>query len=142
MDDVRIRCPVIPHYNDIKKPHARFKRHDDRFKNYCVSKEDLFIYPFYYNDANSRNGTDLGMILLPKSYHSKTDALDVTKIWVHDVVATETNYRKRINPACAVLPPELKIYAKLIQMDIDESDVKLEMERDGVDIEQFNKILA
>ena len=140
MNRVRIRCPVLPHYNEIEKPHARFKSDDNRFINYYVSKEDLFIYPFYYNDKNCRNGTDLGMILLQESYHSKTDALDVTKIWVHDVVATETNHRQKMNRTCSVLPPELEIYAKLIQMDIDEKDVKLEMKRDGVDVEQFNEI--
>ena len=84
MNDIRIRCPVLPDYNDDLIPHARDKKTDHRLKDYYVDQERIFIYPYYIEDANCRGGTDVGMIKLPESYHSNTDALDIEQIRVYN----------------------------------------------------------
>ena len=67
MERIRVRCPVLPNYNDDPFPHARDKKEDHRLKNYIVRKEALFIYPFYIEDRNCHGGTDVGMF---KNYFS------------------------------------------------------------------------
>ena len=62
MEVIRVRCPVLPNYNNDPVPHARNKKDDHRLKNYFVNKNSIFIYPFYIKDENCRGGTDIGML--------------------------------------------------------------------------------
>jgi len=70
---IRIRCPVLPTYNDDTFAHGRDKKSDRRFENYIVHEESIFIYPIYIDDQNVRSGTDIGMfekkiIFIPKVF--------------------------------------------------------------------------
>ena len=62
MQAIRVRCPLLPNYNDDIFAHGRDKKSDHRFKNYIVNEESIFIYPLYVDDQNSRSGTDIGIL--------------------------------------------------------------------------------
>ena len=74
MGDIRVRCPLLPNYNNDPVPHARDKKDDHRLQNYMISMKSIFIYPLYFDDENCRGGTDIGMLyphLIHKALRSR-----------------------------------------------------------------------
>ena len=43
-------------------PHARNKKEDHRLKDYIINEDNMFVYPVYYREQNSRSGTDAGIV--------------------------------------------------------------------------------
>ena len=65
-DRIRIFIPTLPEYNTDTNIHARFKKIDPRFYTIIVDSTNLYVYPDYINDGNTRAGTDIGLIQLPE----------------------------------------------------------------------------
>ena len=59
---------MLPNYNDDPKAHARDNKLDHRLKNYTIHASGMFIYPFYFEDQNCRNGTDVGMFFFKYTF--------------------------------------------------------------------------